>query len=68
MRKLLLIAILLLAAPAWAADKKAEPKGQTAKIVVDVANQTEKKEVVVQTTQKAKANLSGNAQANRLKR
>ena len=64
----LLCIILLLASPAWAADKKAEPKGQTAKIVVDVPGKTQQQEIVVQTTQKAKTNLSGNAQANRLKR
>jgi hypothetical protein len=68
MMKLLLILALLLVSPAWAAEKKAEPKGQTAKIVVDVPGKTEQQAVVVETTKKVKANLIGGAQAKRMKR
>ena len=68
MRKLLCILILLLALPAWGAEKKIDTNGQTSKIVVDMPGQTQKREVVVQTAQKARANLIGGAQAKRLKR
>jgi len=69
MRKLLCILILLLALPAWGAEKKNDTKGQTSKIVVDMPGQTQKQEIIVQTTQKAKSiTLIGSAQAKRLKR
>jgi len=68
MRKLLCILILLLALPAWGVEKKIDTRGQTSKIVVDMPGQTQKREVVVQTAQKAKSNLIGSAQAKRLKR
>ena len=68
MRKLLCILILLLISPAWGAEKK-EAKAQTAKIVVDVADQTGQKAVVVETTRKAKPiSMINSAQAKRLKR
>ena len=53
---------------AWGAEKN-DTKGQTSKIVVDMPGQTQKQEIIVQTTQKAKSiTLIGSAQAKRLKR
>ena len=60
--------VLLLVSPAWGAEKKIDTNGQTSKIVVDMPGQTQKQEVVVQTTQKAKSNLIGGAQAKRLRK
>jgi len=68
MKRLICILILFLVSPLWAADKKAEPKGQTTKIIVDVPGKSQQQEVVVETKKEVKPNLIGNAQAKRLKR
>jgi len=65
---IILASVLVLAQITWGAEKKNDTKGQTSKIVVDMPGQTQKQEVVVQTTQKAKSNLIGNAQAKRLRK
>jgi len=68
-RKLLcIVTVLFLVSPAWGAEKK-EAKAQTAKIVVDVADQTGQKAVVVETTRKAKPiSMINSAQAKRLRK
>ena len=65
---IILVSVLILAQITWGAEKKNDTRGQTSKIVVDMPGQTQKQEVVVQTTQKAKSNLIGGAQAKRLRK
>ena len=63
-----LVSVLILAQITWGAEKK-EAKPQTAKIVVDVADQTGQKAVVVETTRKAKPiSMINSAQAKRLRK